>query len=30
MYDELSFRVYELDEDVFLWDDEYTYYRMER
>ena len=30
VYDELSFRVYELDEDVFLWDDEYTYYRMER
>ena len=30
VYDELSFRVYELDEDVFLWDDEYTFYRMER
>ena len=29
MYDELSFRVYELDEDVFLWDDEYTFYRID-
>lgn len=29
MYDELSFRVYELDEDVFLWADEYTFYRID-
>lgn len=29
MYDELSFRVYELDEDIFLWDDTFTFYRLE-
>ena len=29
MYDELSFREYELDEDVFLWADEYTFYRID-
>lgn len=30
MYDGVRFRMYDLDEDVFLWNDEYTYYRLER
>lgn len=29
VYDELSFRVRELDEDIFIWDEIYTFYRIE-
>lgn len=29
LYDGLSIRVFEFDEDVIIWNDEYTYYRME-
>lgn len=28
MYDDMSYRVFDLDEDVLIWNDEYTYYRM--
>ena len=29
MYDDTSYRVFDSDEDVLIWNDEYAYYRME-
>lgn len=29
MYDGVSYKVFELDEDVLVWDDEGSYYLME-
>ena len=29
MYDDMYYRVFDLDEDVLSWNDEYTYYRMD-